>query len=316
MSAKCRWLSHGSGSSPRDLRRLRPAASRSTRSRRPAPRADGAAARSSGGRSRGRRSGRGPPRPSPGRRPSPRELRVGVLERLDAVGGMQVERRVQPLLVDPGEEPARVGEQLAVPGVAGPAVRRVPVHVDHEHVERQVVRAEVGDQRRGSGVAVGPVARPPGAEHEARDERDRPAEARVLADRAGVVVAVAEEVPVLVVRALGPRLDPAVLAREDDAGCRRTAPSRSARRAPGRARAPPRTRSTVRRAPPRLCRSTVPGTQRKAGGSARSTPGCRRGTAGRPACSGARGCRCRRPSRRPRSRTVNGGGSARRCGNA
>ena len=120
--------------------------------------------------------------------------------------------------MEPGEEPARVGEQLAVPAVAGPAVRRVPVHVDHEDVERQVVRAEVGDELADRGVAVGPVARPPGAEHEARDERDRAAEAGVLADRAGVVVAVAEQVPVLVVRALGPRLDPAVRGREDDAG--------------------------------------------------------------------------------------------------
>ena len=112
---------------------------------------------------------------------------------------MEVERRVQVLLVQPGEERARVGEQLAVPAVAGPAVRRVPVHVDHEHVERQVVRAELArPSARTSAVAVGPVARPPGAEHPARDERDRAAEARVLADGAGVVVAVAEEVPVLV----------------------------------------------------------------------------------------------------------------------
>ena len=103
------------------------------------------------------------------------------------------------------------------------------------------------------GVAVGPVARPPGAQDEARDERDRPAEARVLADRAGVVVPVAEEVPVLVVRALGPRLDPAVLAREDDAGGvveQRPAGARDEPRVEGGAAAhavdgPPRTAEVV-----------------------------------------------------------------------
>ena len=58
---------------------------------------------------------------------------VAVLVRGDAIGGMQVQSDMQTLRMEPGQEGLGVGEQLAVPGPAGPAVF-VPVHVQHHVV--------------------------------------------------------------------------------------------------------------------------------------------------------------------------------------
>ena len=143
----------------------------------------------------------------------PRHRRILRLVRLDAGGRVQVHRRVQPLLVDPAEERVGIREVGAVPGVAGPAQPLprlvlglalpaqlegvVPVHVDDQHVQRHVVAVEVLDQLLLLRVGVRPVARPPGAEGEARRHRDLPGHAREVRERAAVVVAVAEEVPVL-----------------------------------------------------------------------------------------------------------------------
>src|SRR5207249_9443055 len=44
------------------------------------------------------------------------------------------------------EEAFRVGEEGAVPGVAGPTVRCMPVHIKHQHVEGQVVGREIGHE--------------------------------------------------------------------------------------------------------------------------------------------------------------------------
>ena len=72
-------------------------------------------------------------------------LGVQLFVRVDAFGRVQVERGLQALLVERRQEAGRVGEELAVPGVAGPAragvagLGDVPVHVDHAHRERDLV---------------------------------------------------------------------------------------------------------------------------------------------------------------------------------
>ncbi len=73
----------------------------------------------------------------------------------------------------------------------------MPVHVDHEDIERRVVLAEAADDLFDLLIAVGPVARPPRAEGEARRQRNAAGDAHIVAERLVVVVAVAEEVPVL-----------------------------------------------------------------------------------------------------------------------
>ena len=64
---------------------------------------------------------------------------IDLLERLHPLGWVQVEGDTQAPIVHPLEKGGRVGEELAVPGVAGPSVRRVPVHINDQHVQRQVV---------------------------------------------------------------------------------------------------------------------------------------------------------------------------------
>ena len=59
----------------------------------------------------------------------------------------------------------------------------VPVHVDDQDVERNVVLAKAADQFVEFLVAVGPVARPPRAEGEARRQRNSAGDADVIAER-------------------------------------------------------------------------------------------------------------------------------------
>ena len=66
-----------------------------------------------------------------------------------------------------------------------------------KHIERRVVLAEAADDLIDLLIAVGPVARPPRAEGEARRQRNAPGDAHIIAERLAIVVAVAEEVPVL-----------------------------------------------------------------------------------------------------------------------
>ncbi len=75
----------------------------------------------------------------------------------------------------------------------------VPVHVDDEDVQRGVVLMEAAHQVVEFLVAIGPVARPPDAEGEARRQWNAAGDTDVVAECLLVVVAVAEEVPVLAV---------------------------------------------------------------------------------------------------------------------
>ena len=75
----------------------------------------------------------------------------------------------------------------------------MPVHVDDEHIEGNIVLVEAADDLLDLLVGVGPVARPPRAEGETRRQRNAARDAHVIAKRLAVVVAVAEEVPVLAV---------------------------------------------------------------------------------------------------------------------
>ena len=148
---------------------------------------------------------------------------VGVLVAAHAVGGVDVERRPQAAAVQLGEEGLRVGEQLRLPAVAGPAravvlrhrLDAVPVHVEHRDGERQALLLEAVEQLEVAVGAVAVVAAPPVAEHPAR-QHGRPAgdgEERV--ERALVVVAVGEDVDVDA--AVGAGADPAVVLEQERA---------------------------------------------------------------------------------------------------
>ena len=148
--------------------------------------------------------------------------RVGVLVRAHAVGGVDVERDGEAAAVQLGHERRRVGEQLAVERVAGPAaaerrvdVDQVPVHVQDGDAERQPLLREAVHQLQVLVRAVGVVAAPPVAERVARQQRLRAGELVQRPQRGAVVAPVGEHVEVLVARAA--RRDPAVLLEQDRA---------------------------------------------------------------------------------------------------
>ena len=155
-----------------------------------------------------------------------RHFRVHGFVRLDARRRVQVQANLQAFLLGPVQKVLRVGEVVAIPRVAGPAGRLpglvahqaavleplrqetdVPVDVDHEHVQRHLVSRVLVDELAELRVGVLPVARPPDAEGKARRHRDPAGDQDEILQSLLVVVAVAEEVPVLLLP-LRPGLHP------------------------------------------------------------------------------------------------------------
>ena len=153
----------------------------------------------------------------------PGESVVDILAGLDARGGMEVERDLQLFVFGPSEEIRGRGEELFLPGVAGPADALsvfvpgrvllaqppglVPVHVDDQHVERHVHRLEFLHQIYELVARILPVAAPPVAEGVLRGQRRPACDELEIGQRLFVVVPVGEEIQVLPV-ACGARFDP------------------------------------------------------------------------------------------------------------
>ena len=104
-----------------------------------------------------------------------RHGRPFLLPRLYAVGGMEVHGHLQLVVLDPAQESLGVGEEGAVPCVTRPSASRglivMPVHVDHKHVERNVILMEVVHELTKLVIRIAPIARPPVAEGITRWQR-------------------------------------------------------------------------------------------------------------------------------------------------
>ena len=132
------------------------------------------------------------------------EFGVAFLERAHAVLRVHVERDLHALLVQPRHEALRIGEEVLVPRVAGPAgtvlrvhvVDEMPVHVDHGGGERNAFLLEPFDERHVFGFGVAVVAAPPVAEREARQQRGRPGQTVEVVHGLTVTVSVGEQVEV------------------------------------------------------------------------------------------------------------------------
>src|ERR1700722_2585584 len=138
---------------------------------------------------------------------------VAVLPRLHASCGMQISRSLEPLLMHIGKKTIGIWKQNFIPRITGPAEfvsgciefvgrgkfieRRVPIHVDDQHVEWRVVCAKSLDQLVEFLIAVRPITRPPGTERESRRQRYLSCGFGEIVERASVIVAVTEEVPIL-----------------------------------------------------------------------------------------------------------------------
>ena len=107
---------------------------------------------------------------------------VAVFVGTDSGCGMKVESSLEPLAMQFCQQALRIGNKVAVPGVAGPAaplaelvvpkalVHRlpglVPVHIDDEHIGRDVTLAHIFGELEELLVGVDPVAAPPIPEYE------------------------------------------------------------------------------------------------------------------------------------------------------
>ncbi len=128
-----------------------------------------------------------------------RHRRIRLLPRLNPRRRMQIHRRLQPVLVQLFQKRIGIGKQHLVPRVSRPTqhlarlihrahgsellIAHVPVHVDHQHIERRVVLPEIAHQLVELLVAIRPVARPPHAERESRRQRNAPRHADKIAER-------------------------------------------------------------------------------------------------------------------------------------
>ncbi len=135
------------------------------------------------------------------------EIGVHLFVRLHAVGRMVVQRHVEPLLMEPLEEPFRIGNERRVPRVACPNLalavragqaRDVPVHVHDDDIEREIVLAVSFHNLPKILRRVPPIPGVPRAEDVLPRERHRAADARQGPQRRFVIGPVAEKIPVRV----------------------------------------------------------------------------------------------------------------------
>ena len=183
-------------------------------------------------------------RRSPGSRPEGGgHRRVGVLERADPVGRVDVEGDPQSAARAGRRGTLRVGEEVALPAVAGPAAAvlgrhgldAVPVHVhDRDAESGRPRRSNRSSSSRYSVGGVAVVPAPPVAERPPRQQGLVAGHGVEGLERAGEVVAVREDVEVEAV-AVWSRRDPAVLRRTGRRRSRRSRRSRPRRRRRARA---------------------------------------------------------------------------------
>ena len=129
---------------------------------------------------------------------------VVILFRENTIGRVQVERRVEVLLVQPGDKAGRVGEERLVPapagplgtvGIAGLAVA-VPVHIDDEHIHGDVARADVVHNIPHVLLGIALIFRIPVAKDVERGQRHFTGNAGEIVQSPLVVVTVAHEIQV------------------------------------------------------------------------------------------------------------------------
>ena len=148
---------------------------------------------------------------------------VRLLVRLNTRGRVEVQRGLEILLVTPREEVLGRREELLLPGVACPAHTLiilillrilstqapglVPIHIDDEHIERNIQRAHSLDQVAQLIVRILPIATPPISEYILRRERNIARYTGVVLQRLGIFVSVGKEVQIESI-ALGTTLNP------------------------------------------------------------------------------------------------------------
>ncbi len=155
------------------------------------------------------------------------KIGIHLFMRLQARCGMIVESDVESLLVKPFEQRRRIGNQGAIPSVTGPGINpggliaglmraidvrklglvQVPIHVHHDHIEREAMLLIFLDDLLEFIGRVGPVAGVPTSQAVLAREWNGASDGGKAVEGRAVIVPVTEEIPIKAI-VLGPRFDP------------------------------------------------------------------------------------------------------------
>ena len=148
-----------------------------------------------------------------------------ALKGSDTRSGVQIQRSLQMFRLGPVEKLIGVGEKSFFPRVAGlvlelvpgigfgkEAVGLVPVHIDHQHIERYVVLLEPRHDIAHLVVGVGPVARPPVAEYKTGRQGHLPGKEGKIFQGRLIVGPIGHEIPILNRPVFIPLFDPGKIA--------------------------------------------------------------------------------------------------------
>ena len=128
------------------------------------------------------------------------QLGILVLVSRYTIGRMEVEGDLQVMLLEEREELLGAGEEAVVPRVTRPSSEArfgpVPVHIDHEHVERDAIAFEVAHHLSHLAIGITPIAAPPVAETITWRQRDASSQQRKVTKYLLVVMTICHEVPV------------------------------------------------------------------------------------------------------------------------
>ena len=129
------------------------------------------------------------------------EGRVALFPMVETVRRVEIQSHLQPFILQKVHKLAWVREYALVPGPSGPSsatfVGIVPVHIDNEHVKRNVVCVELVNQCPHFLVGICPIAAPPVSEGETWRKRHLACKDCEILESCLVVVAVCHKVPVL-----------------------------------------------------------------------------------------------------------------------
>jgi len=90
---------------------------------------------------------------------------IGFLIKSKPVSRMQIKGQLDPFLFQISKKTSGIRKQAFVPGPSAPSsftrFRIMPVHINHQHIERNIIHPEFTQQFSQFIVRVTPIARPP-----------------------------------------------------------------------------------------------------------------------------------------------------------
>ncbi len=134
---------------------------------------------------------------------SPGHRLIHLLIGPHAVRRMDIQRHMHPLLMKPSQEPLRIREELLIPGIAGPAgsvflinIHQMPVHVNHRHRQRHVLRPEALHQLPIGLLRIFMITAPPIPQRIPRHHRRRPAQPVEILNAGQIIRPISPEVQI------------------------------------------------------------------------------------------------------------------------